>query len=587
MTRNQWLIVVTVVLVVCIVAAMCLALVLGGVILSRQGLLTSPILGQPGPSTPPAVQPQATRPIAPTTRPQQPPASPTRPSQPSQPRPGSGNTLNLIGAEPVTLDPAMVTDATSAEYIYEIFSGLVTIDPELKVQPDIAEKWDISQDGRVYTFHLRPDVKFHDGKAVTANDFKWSIERATDPRLNSPVASIYLDDIVGVADKLSGRAPEVKGVRVVDERTLEITIDAPKAYFLAKLTYPTAFALDRENVEKGGRTWTDRPNGTGPFKLAEFRLGERLVLERNASYYGEPKPKLDRIVFNLAGGSAMIMYENGELDVTPVGLADIERVLDKNNPLNKELTVVAPTLTTFFIGLNSKIPPFDDPKVRQAFSHAIDKQTISDVIFRKSRVPAKGILPPTMPGYNPNLQGLDFNPEKAKQLLAESKYKDANSLPDITLTLTGGGADPGPVAQAVVGMMEQNLGVKVAVQLVENATFNSEIRRQRYQMYEMGWAADYPDPQDFLDIMFHSKSANNYMAYSNPMVDQLLEAARIEKDQTKRFQLYQQAEQIIVTDAPWIPIWFNAEYWLTKPYVKGMIYPPMVLPKMKYVSIER
>jgi len=586
MTRNQWLMVIAIVLVVCIVAAMCLALVLGSVILSRQGVLTSPILGQPGAATPPVVQPQATRQIAPTARPQQSPASPTRVPQSSQPR-GSGNTLNLLGAEPVTLDPALVTDATSAEYIVEIFSGLVTIDPDLKVQPDIAEKWDISQDGRVYTFHLRPEVKFHNGKAVTANDFKWSIERVADPRVNSPVASLYLDDIVGVMDKLAGRAQEVKGVRVVDDRTLEITIDAPKAYFLAKLTYPTAFALDRENVEKGGRTWTDRPNGTGPFKLAEFKLGERLVLERNASFYGEPKPSVDKINFNLAGGSAMIMYENGELDATPVGLADIERVLDPTNPLNKELTVVAPTLTTFFIGLNNKIPPFDDLKVRQAFNHAIDKQTIAEVIFRKSRVPANGILPPTMPGYNPNLQGLTFDPDKAKKLLAESKYKDARNLPDITLTLSGGGADPGPVAQAVVGMLEQNLGVKVAVQLVETATFNSELRRQRFQMYEMGWSADYPDPQDFLDIMFHSKSANNYMAYSNPMVDQLVEAARTEKDQTKRFQLYQQAEQIIVTDAPWIPIFFNAEYWLTKPYVKGMIYPPMVIPKMKYVSIQR
>lgn len=588
MTRNQWLLVIAIVLVVCIVAAMCLALVLGGVILSRQGLLTSPIFGQPGQSVPPAIQqPQATRVPAPTTRPQQPPASPTRAPQPSQPRVGDANTLNLVGAEPTTLDPALVTDVASAEYIYEIFSGLVTIDPQLKVQPDIAEKWDVSQDGKVYTFHLRSDVKFHNGKAVTANDFKWSIERVTDPRTNSPVASLYLDDIIGVMDKLSGKAKEVSGVRVVDDRTLEITIDAPKAYFLAKLTYPTAFVLDRENVEKGGRTWTDKPNGTGPFKLAEYRLGERITLERNANYYGEPKPKLDKIVYNLAGGSAMIMYENGELDAIEVGLADIERVLDKSNPLNKELTVVAPGMTTFYIGLNTKSPPFDDVKVRQAFAHAIDKQTISDVVLRKSRVPAKGILPPPMPGYNPNLQGLDFNPEKAKQLLAESKYKDAQSLPDITLTLPGGGADPGPIAQAVVGMLEQNLGVKVAVQLVESATFNSELQRQRYQAFELGWSADYPDPQDFLDIMFHSKSANNHMAYSNPMVDQLLEAARTEKDQNKRFQLYQQAEQIIVTDAPWIPLFYNAEYWLTKPYVQGMIYPPMIIEKMKYVSIQR
>ncbi|MEA3459548.1 MAG: peptide ABC transporter substrate-binding protein, partial [Chloroflexota bacterium] len=301
---------------------------------------------------------------------------PGAPAPTATPRPAAkGAELNLPGADPPTLDPALAQDATSAEYIVEIFSGLVTINPDLEIAPDIAESWEVGEDGKVYTFHLGEDAKFHDGMPVTAHDFKYSIERACDPRIASPVADAYLRDIVGAKDKLRGVAAEVSGVRVIDDHTLEIEIDAPKVYFLYNLTYPVAFVVDERNVERGGRTWTDRPNGTGPFKLAEYRLGEKIVLERNEFYYGDPKPALERVNYILAGGSAMTMYETGELDAVPVGLVDIERVTDPANPLHKELTIVQ-TLSTYYLGFNVQEPPFDDVKVRQALNMAIDKQKI-------------------------------------------------------------------------------------------------------------------------------------------------------------------------------------------------------------------
>jgi ABC-type transport system substrate-binding protein len=244
----------------------------------------------------------------------------------------------LPGAEPPTLDPALTQDATSAGYIVEIFSGLVTLDRDLEVVPDIAESWALSDDDTIYTFHLRHDVKFHDGKPVTAQDFKYSIERACDPATGSIVADTYLGDIVGCQAKLRGRADEVSGVVVVDDYTLEITIDSPKAYFLAKLTYPTAFVVDQDNVEGPVQPWTDKPNGTGPFRLAEYELGLRIVLERNEAYYGNPKPALEQVNFLLAGGSAMTMYETGELDAVPVGLTDIERVLDPSKRVGPVVT---------------------------------------------------------------------------------------------------------------------------------------------------------------------------------------------------------------------------------------------------------
>ncbi|MBS1251643.1 MAG: Periplasmic oligopeptide-binding protein [Anaerolineales bacterium] len=594
MTRNQWLVTIGAVIVVSLLAVACVAVLALGMLADR---------GASTPASGPAAEPtaQVTTEVReeaepPSSQEESPPAqqqesSPTEPpasseSAESQER-REGGTLTLVGADPATLDPHLVTDFDSATYIVEIFSGLVSLDPDLQIVPDLAKDWDIDESGTVYTFHLREEAQFHDGKPVTAQHFKWSFERALDPATGSTVSSLYLNDIVGAMDKLEGEADEVTGVQVIDDHTLQITIDAPKAYFLAKLTYPTGFVLDQENVESGGDTWTDQPNGAGAYRLREYRLGEEIVLERNPFYYGEPKPALQRVRFLLAGGSAMIMYESGDIDATPVGLADIERVLDPTDPLNDELTVVAPTLSTFYVGLDNDIPPFDDPKIRQALNYAIDKDVLANVVLRQTIVPAEGVLPPKMPGYNPELDVYDFDIERAKELIAASSYGSVEDLPDITLTTSGGGAEPGIVATAVLGMLDQNLGLEVSVELVESAIFFSEVGEGSYQMFVLGWSADYPDPQDFLDIMFHTASSNNHINYSNPEVDGLLEEARVEQDHEQRMALYQEVERIIIEDAPWIPLFHSAEYWLTKPYVKGMIYPPAVVPRLKYVWLAQ
>lgn len=496
----------------------------------------------------------------------------------------AGGEFRLLGAEPPTLDPALSGDATSAEYIVEIFSGLVTLNPKLEVVPDIAERWEISPDGKTYTFFLRKGVKFHDGKEVTAKDFKYSLERAADPKTGSTTADTYLADILGVKEKLAGKANEVRGVKVVDDYTLQIEIDAPKAYFIAKLTYPAAFVLDRANVESG-KNWTDRPNGTGPFKLKEWSRGEKIVLVRNENYYAGPPP-LAQVRFILAGGSPMTMYENNEIDTTGVSLTDIDRVLDPKNPLNKEL-VVATSLDVGYIGFDVTKPPFDDVRVRQAFNHAVDKQKIVDVVLKKLVQRADGVLPPGMPGYNPNLKGLEYDPAKAKRLIAESKYKDVANFPPIVVSLPGTGATLPPSSDAILQMWKDNLGVKVEIQQAEWATFLQDIKAHKYQVFELGWIADYPDPQDFLDVLFHSQSLENNGRYSNPQVDALLERARVEKDVSTRLRLYQEVEQMIVNDAPWIPLSFGKSYMLIKPYVKGYQSPPMVIPNLRFVSIEK
>lgn len=499
---------------------------------------------------------------------------------------GGGKLIRLF-VDPPTLDPHLTTDATSAQIIIEVFGGLFTIDRDLNIVPDLVEDWDVSADGRVYTFRLRSDAVFHNGKPVTAEDVRWSLERATNPSTESPVAGQYLGDIVGVKEKLDGDAETISGLRVIDDKTVEITIDAPKSYFLAKLTYPTGFVLDRENVEADPKRWFRRPNGTGPFMLTQYDVGEKMVLSRNPNYH-LGAPHLDEVEMILSGGTSMLMYENDEIHVAGISLADLDRILDPSNSLNAELQQAPPTFSVQYIGLNVNEPPLDDVKVRQALNLSIDKQNLATSVLADQVVPAYGILPPGFPGFNPNLRGYEFNPERARQLLAESKYgDDLDNFPLITITTSGSfGASVSLDMEVVLQMWSKNLGIDAEFQQTEFATFLRDLNKRRFQMFNIGWIADYPDPENFLDILFHSESNNNHTNYSNPLVDSLLEQARTETDEAVRFRLYNQVEQMIVDDAPWVPLWYSGErYLLVKPYVHDYYLTPLYIPRLRYVYL--
>ena len=501
----------------------------------------------------------------------------------------AGNTTRLVHlfVDPPTIDPHLTTDATSARIIIEVFGGLVTIDRNLDVVPDLAESWDVSEGGRVYTFHLRPDAVFHDGKPVTAHDIQWSLERATNPLTESPVVDQYLGDIVGVDEKLAGDALTISGVRFIDEQTIEITIDEAKSYFLAKLTYPTAFVLDQENVEANPRNWFREPNGTGPFRLTEYRVGETLKLGRNENYHLGPA-KLEEVEFILSGGTSMLMYENDEIHLASVSLADLDRLNDPSSDLYPELRTAPASFSVNYIGLNVNEPPLDDVKVRQALNLAIDKQEIASIVLGDQVEPADGILPPNFPGYDASVRGYEFDPARARQLLSESKYGgDLENLPPITITTPGSfGANVSLDMEVVLQMWERNLGITAEFQQTEYATFLKDLHKGRFQMFDIGWIADYPDPENFLDILFHSESNNNHTHYSNPEVDALLMKARVETDTDTRFALYNQAEQQILDDAPWVPLWFDGESkLLVKPNVHDYLLPPLIIPRYRYVYL--
>ena len=499
--------------------------------------------------------------------------------------------LRLRGPEPITLDPHIIQDASSALYVVEIFGGLLTLDTNLEIQPDLAVEIPtienggkvVNPDGTVtYTFTLREDALFHDRKPVLASTVKFSFERAADPNTRSLVAEFFLGDIIGVTEKLRGEATEVSGIRVVDDKTIEITIDRDLPSFLFKLTYPTAFVVDPSQVDSDDN-WTRQPNGTGPYKLKNWRFGERIELEANARYH-LGAPIIETVRYELLG-SSITLYEAGELDVAGIALDDLERIQDPADPLNAEYRSGS-RLSMDYLGFNTNTEPFDDPLVRRAFAMAIDKEQIARAVFQDAIPVANSIVMPGLAAYSEQVQAPLFDPEQARQLLADSSYGGPEGLPEITLAESGTGATAGAGTSAILEMWRQNLGVDVQIQQAESATFFQDVDQGRYQMFTLGWIMDYPDEEDILNIHFDSESPNNNTFYSNPEVDALLREALTEPDSGRRIELYQQAEQLILDDVPWFPLFFDRFHALVKPYVENYLIPPAIVPRLRFISFS-
>jgi oligopeptide transport system substrate-binding protein len=491
--------------------------------------------------------------------------------------------LVLEGGEstnPRDYDPATTHSAGDKR----IFSGLVSFDPKLNLTPDLAEKWDVSADGTVYTFHLRANSKFHSGKAVTAQDVIYSWERAAKPDLQSDTVLTYLGDIVGVKDVNDGKADHIQGLKALDDHTLQVTIDAPKPYFLYKLTYPTSFVVDKDNVESSA-DWYRQPNGTGPYHLREWKSNEYMIYEANQDFY-LGAPSIPYIVVQLYSGVGSRLYETGDIDLTGISRYEADRFLDPTEPLHSEL-LTGVDLCTSFVVFDTTKPPFDDANVRKAFTMAFDRQKFIDVALGGRALPANGLYPPALPGFNLNLKGLPYDPAQARELLKQSKYGGPEGLPPIVFTDSGIGSYVGSDVSAMAEMWQQNLGVTITVENIEYNYYLDQIYSGHHgQLFSSGWCADYPDPENFADVLFHTGSSQNNGGYSNPELDKLLESARIEQDVTKRIGMYQQAEQMIVDDAAALFTTHSLSYQLVKPYVKGYAFTPIDIPIERYMWLD-
>lgn len=488
-------------------------------------------------------------------------------------------TLIRLGSEsnnPRSYDPAT---SSGSKLLY---SGLVNFDTHMVIKPDLAESWDIDKTRTIYTFHLRHNVTFHNGHAFTAQDVIYSWERAANSELHSDTVLTYLGDIIGIKDRFAGKATNVAGLKAIDDYTLQVTIDAPKPYFLMKLTYGPALIVDKNTVESGP-DWYRRPNGTGPYKLMKWNTNEVQIYERYDGFY-LPLPAIRYIVYKLFAGVGVRLYESGQIDLAGVNINEVDRIADPDEPLHNELLQGVSACTVYVI-VDVTQSPFDDIKVRQAFALAINRQQYVDLVYRGHAVPAKGLYPPALPGYSLNLRPLDYDPKLAQQRLAESRY--AGNLPPIVLTTSGFGSEISPADQALVGMWQNTLGVSIHIINVESDHFIDQVHSGHHgQLTLYAWCADYLDPENFADALFHSNTPGNIGHYTNTDLDTILDKARTETDINKRIQLYQQAEQTIVDDVPAIFLLYPMQFVLVKPFVTGYELTPVNISLERYLGID-
>ncbi len=475
-----------------------------------------------------------------------------------------------------TLDPAIGYDWQNWSIIKSIFSGLMDYEPgTTKLRPHLAERYTVSKDGRTYTFVLRQGVRFHNGRALVAQDIKYSLERTLNPKTQSPGQSFFLG-IQGAKAFVEGKAKEVTGIRVVDPRTVSITLEQPDASFLHKLALNFAYAVPKEEVERWGADFGKHPVGTGAFRLKEWVLGQRVVLERNPQYFVQGRPRVQEIVFliGLDPNVAFLRFQRGEVDLLGDGIPPARFNEVMNNPKLRALVAIGDQLHTGYVTLNVRVKPLDNPKVRQALNMAIDKARIVRLINNRA-VPATQILPPLMPGHAKDYAGYPYDPERAKKLLAEAGYPNGFST-----VLYANSTDPNPrIAQALQQDLAQ-VGVKVELKTLAQSTVIQAAGTpgQAPMVWSggMAWIADYPDPNNFYWPILSCAAAVpggwNWAWYCNQDLErraQQLDAMVQPEQQAARTAGYRDLFLKIMEEAPWIPIFHEKRYTLRSARLGG------------------
>jgi oligopeptide transport system substrate-binding protein len=409
--------------------------------------------------------------------------------------------------------------------------------------------------------------------------FSW--ERAADPATGSDTVQTYLGDIAGVDEMLRGEDTRIRGLRILDDYTIEVQLTAPIVYFLAKLAYPVAFVVDRENVDASN--WEHEPNGTGPFTLQVWRDDEIMVLARFEHFYLEPA-NISHLVYDLGPNLPLASYETDEIDAVGIGGGSLDRARQPDDPLYPDL-LTGVSMCTSVIGLNNSVPPFDDVRVRHAFNYALDKEQMVDAFSGGNALVATSALPPGMPGFIDRSPGYAFDPERARNLLADAGYPGGSGFPALTYTTSGYG-DAGGYVTAVITMWQENLNVKIDTVVIDPFMFYEELHAGNVgNIFSSGWCADYPDPQNFLDVLYHSESQQNLGKFSDPVVDELLEEARIETDVPARLSLYAEIEHRIVEAAPVVFVSHGLSAVLVKPRVQGFVLTPIGVPQWHRITL--
>jgi len=492
--------------------------------------------------------------------------------------------VSLVG-EPATIDPNRASWSTERSVIMQVFEGLLGFNQDLSLRaigaqeiPAVANKG-ISDDGKTYTFKLKSNVTWSDGKKVTAQDYEYSIKRIFDPDLAAEYTSFYFDIVGGeayytAADKDAAAKKQLRdaiGVKAIDETTLEIKLSAPRPTFLQLMALWPVYPVREDIITKFGDKWIEPPNyiGNGPFLLTEWAHEDHITLKKNPDYWGT-KAKLDEIQMKMITdvNAQFAAYQNNEIDMSLVP-AGTEKATMEDPVLGKEILRHA-ELTTFGFQFNVSKPPFDNKKLRQALNAAVDRESFINNVRAGIGKPAYSWIPPGMPGYDASL-GADyhFNVDKAKQLLKDAGYADGSNVPELKLQYADTATNP-TIAQFIQNQMKENLGINVSLEPMERKAFSQMVNEEQHTWAWFGWGADYPDPDNWLPELFGTDAGNNHTTYSNPAFDEISKKAKNELDNTKRLKLWADAQKIIVDDAPVLFMQYRERFRLVKPTVKGL-----------------
>jgi peptide/nickel transport system substrate-binding protein len=500
----------------------------------------------------------------------------------------SGGTLNTMapyGGDLFGLDLHKSTRYQDWLVGINIHRSLYKWDTEKNVPAlDLAESVTVSDDGLVYTYKLRPNIKFHNGRQLVADDVIWSYTRITTMKPDSPQLR-YIKSIKGVEAVNEGKAETISGLKKIENLTFEMTLEDPvdiKYY----LWLPGMAIVPKEEVERLGDAFTTNPVGCGPFKFVKWVKGSEVVMEKFDDFYLEGKPYLDKIVYKIMGEAAPrdLAFKAKELDVTLVGAVNYPEY--KADPVISKNMIEVAEMFTRLVGFNPDFKPFSDKRVRQAINHAIPADLIIEKILKGKAFSARGYLPTTSPAFNPNIKKYDFNLEKAKQLMKEAGYEKGFTVEHAIGTANKSWGTG--IYEAAMPYLKK-IGITLKIQQMEGAAMSERIRQMDYQMFI--WSLDSgPDP---LEVMVRWKSditppAGNYVKYNNPEFDKLLDMAAATRDKDQKIGYIKQAEEIFVEDAP---LWFfnyNKAVLANQPWVHGLsaVAPEMMFQDMTGVWID-
>ncbi|MDX2083922.1 MAG: peptide ABC transporter substrate-binding protein [Candidatus Melainabacteria bacterium] len=499
------------------------------------------------------------------------PAAPSARDTVSDSTPANARVFRMnLGSEPPNLDPPRVTDLTSFNVVQNLMRGLTQFDARQQVVPAVAERWTVSPDGKVYTFYIHPKARWSDGKPVTANDFVYAWQRALDPALGAEYA-FFLHDIVNAKAWNEGKLkdPRQLGIRALNLRTLQVTLNRPVAFFPSLLASPVALPVRQDVVARNGAKWTEagRMVTNGPYRLAEWIHEQRIVLTPDPDWFlAQPKVARVEMLMVTDANTSVVMYENDELDfietTTSIPPFEVRRL--QHRPDAHRLAIHR----NEYVGFNTRQPPFNQVKVRQAFAHAIDR-SLFPTLLQSGQQPLASLITPGLVGYNPK-RGLMFNPQRAKQLLAEAGYPQGKGFPSVSLsyrTSFGGRRE----AEILQFLWKKHLGVDVNLKNMEWKVLLSQLKQNPPPMYRLGWYVDYPDADSFMTL-FIRDNGNNYTGWHDPRYDRWVRQAAETSDGTTRVRLYDQAQHLLLErDTAIAPLYVGEKLYLHKPHVCGLV----------------